>query len=138
MASHFTRSLCALKHNGAIDKTQQGFTALCERLLQQPDPALCALPQRCLHQLLAFARRPGQGRSDIVRRSGEAAATPPHMPARCKLPACLIACPLTRLAAVRMPDGCCWLQACVRISRPSRVPSCCSGPALWRGSHFLL
>ncbi|KAL4419934.1 hypothetical protein ABPG75_007032 [Micractinium tetrahymenae] len=69
MASHFTHSLCALKHNGAIDKTQQGFTALCERLLQQPDPALRALPQRCLHQLLAFARRPGQGRSDIVRRS---------------------------------------------------------------------
>ncbi len=71
MASYFTHSLCALKHNGAIDKTQQGFTALCERLLQQPDPTLRALPQRCLHQLLAFARRPGQGRSDIGRRSGE-------------------------------------------------------------------
>lgn len=76
MASHFTHALCALKHNGVIDKAQQGFTALCERLLQQPAPALRALPQRCLHQLLAFARRPGQGRSDIVRRSGERRAAP--------------------------------------------------------------
>jgi hypothetical protein len=40
------------------------------RLLQQPNPALRQLPQRCLQQLLAFARRPGQGQSDIVRRSG--------------------------------------------------------------------
>lgn len=31
MADHFTTSLCALKHNGAVDTTQQGFSALCER-----------------------------------------------------------------------------------------------------------
>ena len=71
MAAHFTHQLCVLRHNGVIDKTQQGFTALCERLLQAGEPAQRALPQRCLAQLLAFARRPGQGRSDIVRRSGE-------------------------------------------------------------------
>lgn len=40
------------------------------RLLQQADPALRQLPQRCLHRLLEFARRPDQGRGDIVRRSG--------------------------------------------------------------------
>ena len=40
------------------------------RLLQLADPALRQLPQRCLAHLLAFARRPGQGRGDIVRRSG--------------------------------------------------------------------
>lgn len=39
------------------------------RLLQQPDTALRQLPHRCLQRLLAFARRPGQGRDDIVRRS---------------------------------------------------------------------
>lgn len=40
------------------------------RLLQQGDPALRQLPQHCLQRLLAFARRPDQGRGDIVRRSG--------------------------------------------------------------------
>ncbi len=42
------------------------------RLLQQADPALRQLPQRCLNRLLEYARRPNQGRGDIVRRSGEA------------------------------------------------------------------
>lgn len=70
MAEHLTHTLCTLKHNGAVDKTQQGFAALCERLLRLPDPALRQLPQRCLLQLLAHMRRPGQGRGDIVRRSG--------------------------------------------------------------------
>lgn len=31
MADYFTNALCCLKHNGAVDKTQQGFAALCER-----------------------------------------------------------------------------------------------------------
>ena len=33
MAAHYTRSLCDLKHYGAIDKTQQGFALLCQRCL---------------------------------------------------------------------------------------------------------
>lgn len=31
MADYFTNALCCLKHNGAVDKTQQGFAALCEQ-----------------------------------------------------------------------------------------------------------
>ena len=34
MADYFTNALCCLKHNGAVDKTQQGFAALCERCVQ--------------------------------------------------------------------------------------------------------
>jgi hypothetical protein len=71
MAAHFIRLLCELKHSGAIDKAQQGFAALCEVLFQHHDPALRQLPQRCMRQLLAYLRRPGQGPRDIVRRSGE-------------------------------------------------------------------
>ena len=39
------------------------------RLQHQADPALRALPARCLRELTAYAGRPGQGRRDIVRRS---------------------------------------------------------------------
>lgn len=34
MGDHFVTTLCLMKHNGAIDKTQSGFTALCERWVQ--------------------------------------------------------------------------------------------------------
>lgn len=39
------------------------------RVLREPAPSLNTLPQQWLAALLAFLQRPGQGRSDIVRRS---------------------------------------------------------------------
>lgn len=33
IGSHFLQVLLKMKHNGAIDKTRAGFTALCHRLL---------------------------------------------------------------------------------------------------------
>ncbi|GAB4815827.1 hypothetical protein N2152v2_002873 [Parachlorella kessleri] len=69
VGDHFVDTLCHMKHNGAIDKTQAGFLAVCERLLREPAPALNSLPQSWLSSLLAFLQRPGQTRSDIVRRS---------------------------------------------------------------------
>lgn len=61
--------LLALKHNGAVDRARAAFLALCQRLLAAPEPGLAALPAGWLRDALAFLRRPGQGRSDIVRRS---------------------------------------------------------------------
>lgn len=40
------------------------------RLLREPAPALNGLPGRWLVALLERVRAPGQGRDDIVRRSG--------------------------------------------------------------------
>lgn len=38
IGSHFLEVLLKMKHNGAIDKTRAGFTALCNRLLCSNDP----------------------------------------------------------------------------------------------------
>lgn len=38
IGSHFLQVLLKMKHNGAIDKTRAGFTALCNRLLCSNDP----------------------------------------------------------------------------------------------------
>lgn len=38
MGNHFLEVLLKMKHNGAIDKTRAGFTALCNRLLCSDDP----------------------------------------------------------------------------------------------------
>lgn len=38
MGNHFLEVLLKMKHNGAIDKTRAGFTALCNRLLCSNDP----------------------------------------------------------------------------------------------------
>jgi hypothetical protein len=64
-------SLLVMKHNGAVDKTQQGFAAVAGRLLCDPGAAgaAAALPARWLAAALAHLRRPGQGAGDIVRRS---------------------------------------------------------------------
>eukprot|EP01018_Ginkgo_biloba_P039092 Gb_02096 [translate_table: standard] len=39
IGQHFLQVLLAMKHNGAIDKTRAGFTALCNRLLCSSDPS---------------------------------------------------------------------------------------------------
>lgn len=69
IGEHFVDSLCTLKHNGATRKLEQRFEAVCKRLLRQQDAGLAALPQLWLQRVLAFLQRPGQTRSDIVRRS---------------------------------------------------------------------
>ena len=38
IGNHFLEVLMKMKHNGAIDKTRAGFTALCNRLLCSDDP----------------------------------------------------------------------------------------------------
>jgi len=37
MGDHFLQVLLKMKHNGAIDKTRAGLTALCNRLLCSND-----------------------------------------------------------------------------------------------------
>eukprot|EP00892_Ulva_mutabilis_P007743 jgi/Ulvmu1/5340/UM022_0134.1 len=69
IGEYFVDSLCTLKHNGATRKLEQRFELVCKRLLQQQDAALAALPHAWLLRVLSFLQRPGQTRSDIVRRS---------------------------------------------------------------------
>lgn len=38
IGNHFLEVLMKMKHNGAIDKTRAGFTALCNRLLCSDNP----------------------------------------------------------------------------------------------------
>lgn len=38
IGNHFLEVLLKMKHNGAIDKTRAGFTALCNRLLCSNEP----------------------------------------------------------------------------------------------------
>lgn len=47
IGDHFLEVLLKMKHNGAIDKTRAGFTALCNRLL-------CSNDQRYVY-LIVFA-----------------------------------------------------------------------------------
>ncbi|KAL0046958.1 hypothetical protein WJX82_002976, partial [Trebouxia sp. C0006] len=69
MGSAFLRILTTMKHNGAIDKTQAGFTALVQRILLEASPELNRLPQLWLTHMLDHMQRAGQSRDDIVRRS---------------------------------------------------------------------
>lgn len=43
IGDHFLEILLKMKHNGAIDKTRAGFTALCNRLLCSNDPRYAIL-----------------------------------------------------------------------------------------------
>lgn len=45
IGSHFLEVILKMKHNGAIDKTRAGFTALCNRLL-------CCNEPRCVNLFL--------------------------------------------------------------------------------------
>ncbi|GAQ83740.1 hypothetical protein KFL_001600100 [Klebsormidium nitens] len=69
IGDHFVTVLLGMKHNGAIDKTQLGFVALCERMLKCGTPELTRLPEQWMERLMAKASSPGQGVDDLVRRS---------------------------------------------------------------------
>lgn len=65
----FVSSLCVVKHNGATRKLQLAFEQVCCRLLQQDSTELNSLPHAWLLRIIDVSKRPGQGRTDIVRRS---------------------------------------------------------------------
>jgi len=64
--------LLSMKHNGAVEKSQAGFIALVERLLESPEPCLNQLPRFWLGRCLSRVEEQGQCRDDIVRRSAGA------------------------------------------------------------------
>ena len=57
------------KHNGAVDKTQNGFTVLASALLASPHAEIAALPSKWLEEALTHMQRSSQSLRDIVRRS---------------------------------------------------------------------
>lgn len=65
----FVSSLCVVKHNGATRKLQLAFEQVCCRLLQQHSKELNMLPHAWLLRIIEISQKPGQGRTDIVRRS---------------------------------------------------------------------
>jgi thyroid adenoma-associated protein len=52
MGDHFLQVLLKMKHNGAIDKTRAGFTALCNRLLCSNDSRYVQFLQRLVPEPL--------------------------------------------------------------------------------------
>ncbi|KAJ0043711.1 hypothetical protein Pint_19237 [Pistacia integerrima] len=69
IGNHFLEVLLKMKHNGAIDKTRAGFTALCNRLLCSNDPRLCRLTESWMEQLMERTVAKGQIVDDLLRRS---------------------------------------------------------------------
>ncbi|XP_057738434.1 uncharacterized protein LOC130955563 isoform X1 [Arachis stenosperma] len=69
IGNHFLEVLLKMKHNGAIDKTRAGFTALCNRLLCSNDPRLCRLTESWMEQLMQRTVAKGQTVDDLLRRS---------------------------------------------------------------------
>ncbi|CDP02224.1 unnamed protein product [Coffea canephora] len=69
IGSHFLEVLLKMKHNGAIDKTRAGFTALCNRLLCSNNPRLCKLTESWMEQLMERTVTKGQTVDDLLRRS---------------------------------------------------------------------
>ncbi|XP_057787599.1 uncharacterized protein LOC131004863 [Salvia miltiorrhiza] len=69
IGSHFLEVLLKMKHNGAIDKTRAGFTALCNRLLCSNDPRLCQLTESWMERLMERTVAKGQTVDDLLRRS---------------------------------------------------------------------
>ncbi|MED6184094.1 hypothetical protein PIB30_044072 [Stylosanthes scabra] len=69
IGNHFLEVLLKMKHNGAIDKTRAGFTALCNRLLCSNDPRLCRLTESWMEQLMQRTVAKGQVVDDLLRRS---------------------------------------------------------------------
>ncbi|KAK4417672.1 hypothetical protein Salat_2179900 [Sesamum alatum] len=69
IGNHFLEVLLKMKHNGAIDKTRAGFTALCNRLLCSNDPRLCKLTESWMEQLMQRTVAKGQTVDDLLRRS---------------------------------------------------------------------
>ncbi|KAF7802969.1 thyroid adenoma-associated protein-like protein [Senna tora] len=66
IGNHFLEVLLKMKHNGAIDKTRAGFTALCNRLLCSNDPRLT---EYWMEQLMNRTIAKGQTVDDLLRRS---------------------------------------------------------------------
>ncbi|XP_060188137.1 uncharacterized protein LOC132617203 isoform X1 [Lycium barbarum] len=69
IGNHFLEVLLKMKHNGAIDKTRAGFTALCNRLLCSNDARLCRLTESWMEQLMERTIAKGQTVDDLLRRS---------------------------------------------------------------------
>ncbi|XP_075483233.1 uncharacterized protein LOC142523347 isoform X1 [Primulina tabacum] len=69
IGNHFLEVLLKMKHNGAIDKTRAGFTALCNRLLCSNDSRLCKLTESWMDQLMERTVSKGQTVDDLLRRS---------------------------------------------------------------------
>uniref|UniRef100_A0A2P2JCS0 Uncharacterized protein MANES_15G175000 n=1 Tax=Rhizophora mucronata TaxID=61149 RepID=A0A2P2JCS0_RHIMU len=69
VGNHFLEVLLKMKHNGAIDKTRAGFTALCNRLLCSNDPRLCKLTESWMEQLMERTGAKGQTVDNLLRRS---------------------------------------------------------------------
>lgn len=69
MGEHFLQVLLKMKHNGAIDKTRAGLTALCNRLLCSNDPRLCKMTESWMVLLMDRAVAKGQTVDDLLRRS---------------------------------------------------------------------
>lgn len=69
IGNHFLQVLLKTKHNGAIDKTRAGFTALCNRLLCSNDPGLCKMTESWMDQLMEKTIAKGQTVDDVLRRS---------------------------------------------------------------------
>ncbi|MCD7465293.1 hypothetical protein HAX54_000991 [Datura stramonium] len=69
IGNHFLEVLLKMKHNGAIDKTRAGFTALCNRLLCSNDARLCKLTESWMEQLMERTIAKGQTVDDLLRRS---------------------------------------------------------------------
>ncbi|CAL9185026.1 uncharacterized protein LOC135607932 [Musa acuminata AAA Group] len=69
IGNHFLQVLLKMKHNGAIDKTRAGFTALCNRLLCSNDPRLVKMTERWMEQLMERTTVKGQTVDDLLRRS---------------------------------------------------------------------
>lgn len=69
IGNHFLQVLLKMKHNGAIDKTRAGFTALCNRLLCSNVPRLCKLTDTWMEQLMERTIAKGQTVDDLLRRS---------------------------------------------------------------------
>ncbi|KAI7742493.1 hypothetical protein M8C21_019413, partial [Ambrosia artemisiifolia] len=69
IGTHFLEVLMKMKHNGAIDKTRAGFTALCNRLLCSDNPRLSKLPESWMEQLMERTVAKEQTVDDLLRRS---------------------------------------------------------------------
>lgn len=69
IGNFFVSSLCVVKHNGATRKLQLAFEQVCSRMLVQQSKDLSSLPHSWLIRVIDNSQRPGQGRTDIVRRS---------------------------------------------------------------------
>ncbi|KAJ7522573.1 hypothetical protein O6H91_18G018000 [Diphasiastrum complanatum] len=69
IGEHFLHVLFSMKHNGAVDKTRAGFSALCNRLLHAHNARLGKMPEIWLQQLMERTCSKGQTVDDLLRRS---------------------------------------------------------------------